>query len=67
MLDLGFEREMSECLNYIKGKNRSLYVHQANFETKDYVKTVLVSATLTHRIENLASQLMKNEQRVGFD
>ena len=55
MLDLGFEREMSECLNYIKGKNRTLYVHQANFETKDYVKTVLVSATLTHWIEHLAS------------
>jgi len=28
---------------------------------------VLVSATLTSKIENLASQLMRNEQRVGFD
>lgn len=55
MLDLGFEREMSECLNYIKSKNRTLYVHQANFETKDTVKTILVSATLTHKIESLAS------------
>jgi len=27
----------------------------------------LVSATLTHKIEVLAQQLMKNEQRVGFD
>lgn len=67
MFDLGFEREMTECLNFIKSKNRSLYIHQANFQTKDHVKTVLVSATLSQKIENLASQLMTNEKRVGFD
>jgi ATP-dependent RNA helicase DDX31/DBP7 len=67
ILDLGFEREMKDCMNLIKSKNRTLYKHQAELKTKDTVHVILVSATLDHKIEALSKELMDEEIRVGFD
>lgn len=70
ILDMGFEREMTQCLQGLKLKASNLFVQNQepnNFLTNHKVKVNLVSATLGKKVNNLSNKLMKNEIRVGFD
>lgn len=70
ILDMGFEKEMTECLQGLKYRNSSLFIPgqaEDQFLTNHDVKVNLVSATLGAKINNLSQKLMKNETRVGFD
>lgn len=67
ILDLGFEREMKECLDFIKSKNRSIYIDQKTYQTNPSVHVALVSATLGRKIDALSKMIMVGEKRVGFD
>jgi superfamily II DNA/RNA helicase len=55
MLDLGFEREMNECLSFIKKKclNKFKNPAQADNYWSDEIKINFVSATLNRKIEAL--------------
>jgi ATP-dependent RNA helicase DDX31/DBP7 len=70
ILDMGFEKEMTECLMQLKYKNRRMFLPTCKddeFLTTDRVKITLVSATLGSKINKLSQKLMVNETRVGFD
>ena len=72
MLDLGFEKEMNQCLDLIKAKCPS------KFETSDspkpgkqtfYSDEILinfVSATMNQQVESLGQRLMRDYVKVGF-
>mmetsp|Transcript_19311 Transcript_19311/g.22443 ORF Transcript_19311/g.22443 Transcript_19311/m.22443 type:complete len:128 (+) Transcript_19311:1051-1434(+) len=67
---MGFEKEMTLCLQSIKSKNPSLFIpdqEEDSFITSYKMKVNLVSATLGKKINNLSNKLMKNEIRVGFE
>jgi ATP-dependent RNA helicase DDX31/DBP7 len=70
ILDLGFEKEMTECLQGIKYKCPGIFDHsqpEDSFIVNPNCKVNLVSATLGNKISSLSARLMKNEIRVGFE
>ena len=69
MLDLGFEREMNQCLSLIKKKciDKFKQPDVANNFWSDKIKVNFVSATLNSKIELLGKKLMENYVTVGFD
>ena len=69
MLDLGFEREMNQCLSAIKQKCLHKFKQPnvvGNYWSDD-IKVNFVSATLNKKIETLGSKLMENYVTVGFN
>lgn len=79
MLDLGFEREMNKCLDFIKRKSTpGKFINDAEeFETKEQlllkqkfhsneVKVNFVSATMNPKVESLGQRLMGDFVKVGF-
>jgi len=80
MLDLGFEREMNECLELIKAKAKGRFAEsraeigmdeEERLKTQtfhsDSVKINFVSATMSHEVEALGARLMKDYIKVGFN
>ena len=68
MLDLGFEREMNQCLQLIKQKCITKFKQpeiKGNYWS-DQIKVNFVSATLNQKIETLGAKLMENYATVGF-
>ena len=66
MLDMGFEREMDECLTLIKKRCPDKFTKEAALFHSDSIKINFVSATLSPKIEQLGSKLMKEYTKVGF-
>ena len=66
MLDMGFEREMNECLQLIKKRCPDKFTKEENLFHSDTIKINFVSATLSPKIEQLGSKLMKEYVKVGF-
>jgi len=70
ILDMGFEREMTECLKAMKQKASHLFIKDQDdnsFITTQHVKVNLVSATLGKKVNKLSMKLIQREVRVGFD
>ena len=67
MLDMGFEKEMTQCLDLIKKRCISKYSDEKgkNYHS-DQIKVNFVSATLSEKVETLGSKLMKEHVKVGF-
>ena len=66
MLDMGFEREMDECLQLIKRRCKEKFTTEPNLFHSESIKINFVSATLSPKIEQLGSKLMKDYVKVGF-
>ena len=66
MLDMGFEREMDECLHLIKKRCSEKFTAEPNLFHSDSIKINFASATLSPKIEQLGSKLMKDYVKVGF-
>ncbi len=67
ILDLGFEKEMNQCLDLIKKKAISKFNNsEPDKFWSESIKINFVSATLNKRIEALGSKLMKTYVTVGF-
>lgn len=70
ILDMGFEKEMTQCLQGLKRKSPRLFESNQDedcFYTSNNMKVNLVSATLGKKVNNLSEKLMRNEVRVGFE
>ena len=69
MLDLGFEREMNQCLKEIKKRciDKFKYKDQSENYQSDSIKVNFVSATLNQKIEELGKKMMEKYATVGFD
>lgn len=69
MLDMGFEREMEECLSMIKQRAPSKFcsTDEATKFHSDDVRVNLVSATLSSKLQTLGSKLMKDYKTAGFN
>lgn len=70
ILDMGFEREMTECLQSIKHKCPQIFIKdqpEDSYIVSKSCKVNLVSATLGDKINTLSTKLMRNEIRVGFE
>ena len=70
ILDMGFEKEMTQCLQGLKKNNPRLFESdqdEDSFYTSNNIKINLVSATLGKKVNNLSQKLMRSEVRVGFD
>lgn len=70
ILDMGFEKDMTQCLQGLKKKSPNLFIKDQDadsFITTPRVKVNLVSATLGKKVNNLSTKLMKDETRVGFE
>ena len=70
ILDMGFEKEMTQCLQGLKRKSSRLFENNQDedcFYTSNNIKVNLVSATLGKKVNNLSEKLMRNEVRVGFE
>ena len=64
MLDMGFEQEMSACLDLIKKKS------PATFTSDEYhsnMRVHFISATMTEQVEGFGSKLMTEYDRIGFN
>ena len=68
MLDMGFEKEMTSCLDLIKKKSAANFLETEEDQKywSDTIKINLVSATIEDRVEQLGSRLMKSYEKVGF-
>lgn len=69
MLDMGFEREMTECMEEIKKRcvGTSKFTQEAGKFWSDEIKVQFVSATLSSKVEALGADLMQNYEIVGFN
>ena len=69
MLDMGFEKEMNECLEIIreKAKNKFQPPGEKNVFWSDQLKINFVSATMNPKVESLGHRLMENYVKVGFN
>jgi superfamily II DNA/RNA helicase len=66
MLDMGFEREMDQCLSLIKKKVPDSFVADPlNFHSEK-IRVNFVSATLSAKVETLGAKLMSSYETVGF-
>ncbi len=81
MLDLGFEREMNQCLDIIKKKCPQIFLkNSADYDKitdeekrlkaqtfhSNQLKINFVSATMDPKVETLGKRLMKDYAKVGF-
>ena len=66
MLDLGFEREMNECLALIKKRCPDKFTKEPNVYYSDKIKVNFISATLSSKVQALGAKLMKDFKQVGF-
>lgn len=75
ILDMGFEKEMNECLDIIKSKSKHNFITDTVDEEsggqKNYwsntIKVNLVSATMSPSIDRLGAKLMRDDYaKVGF-
>jgi ATP-dependent RNA helicase DDX31/DBP7 len=65
LLDMGFEKEMTDCMNEIKKRCPEKFTGQ-DFQS-DVVRVNFISATLSRKVEALGAKLMKDYLTVGFD
>jgi len=68
MLDMGFEREMDECLSMIKKRAPSKFCsdEESTKFISDSIRVNLVSATISSKLQALGSKLMKDYKTAGF-
>ena len=59
MLDMGFEREMNECLTLIKKRCPDKFTSEPDLFHSSTLKINFVSATISPKVQNLGSKLMK--------
>ena len=64
MLDMGFEQEMSACLDLIKKKSPAIFTSD---EYHSKMRVHFISATMTEQVEGFGSKLMTEYDRVGFN
>ena len=69
MLDMGFEKEMNECLEIIREKavGKFRQPDDKNVFWSDSLKINFVSATMNPNVEKLGHRLMENYVKVGFN
>ena len=66
MLDMGFEREMDECLSLIKKRCGPKFSDEVGTFYSDSIKINFISATLSQQVQALGAKLMKTYESVGF-
>jgi ATP-dependent RNA helicase DDX31/DBP7 len=69
MLDMGFEKEMNQCLELIREKAVGRF-RPASDDKKfwsDQLKINFVSATMNPKVESLGHRLMEEYVKVGFE
>lgn len=69
MLDMGFEKEMNQCLELIREKAAPRFQpanDKGNFWS-DSLKINFVSATMNPKVESLGHRLMQEYVKVGFE
>jgi hypothetical protein len=67
MLDMGFEKEMTSCLDAIKQRCPEKFTATEGKYWSDSLRINFVSATLGQRVERLGAKLMEKYETVGFD
>jgi ATP-dependent RNA helicase DDX31/DBP7 len=68
LLNMGFEKDIKECLSIITKKfNPGLEEQELTHESFKKLKIFLISATIDNKIRDLVSFLMKGFKAVGFD
>ncbi len=66
MLDMGFEKEMNECLSLIKSRCKDKFTSDAGLYHSESIKMNFISATLSSKVQALGAKLMKSFKSVGF-
>lgn len=66
MLDMGFEKEMTECLSLIKKRCPDKFTTEPDLFHSDKIKINFVSATISPKVQQLGEKLMKTYVQVGF-
>ena len=66
MLDMGFEREMNECLSLIKRRCKAKFTNEAGLYHSDQISINFISATLSSKVQALGAKLMSSFKSVGF-
>ena len=66
MLDMGFEKEMTACLEEIKKRVPQKFTTEPGLFHSETIRMQLVSATLNPKVESLGNSLMKDYHKVGF-
>jgi ATP-dependent RNA helicase DDX31/DBP7 len=70
ILDMGFEKDMNECLEIIRQKSPNNFIPLKEGEEthflSDTIKVNLVSATMSPGVDLLGAKLMKEYVKVGF-
>lgn len=69
MLDMGFEREMNDCLSFIKKKVTPKFLRPTEYGNyhSDSLHINFISATLSPNVQRLGEKLMAEFSQVGFD
>lgn len=67
MLDMGFEKEMNECLQLIKKRCPDKFTQEPDLFHSSSIKINFVSATISPKVASLGAKLMKEYDQVGFD
>jgi ATP-dependent RNA helicase DDX31/DBP7 len=66
MLDMGFEKEMNECLQLIKKRCPDKFTQEPDLFHSSSIKINFVSATISPKVASLGAKLMKEYDQVGF-
>ena len=67
MLDMGFEKEMTSCLEAIKQRCPEKFTPAEGKYWSNDLRINFVSATLGTRVERLGAKLMMNYETIGFE
>jgi ATP-dependent RNA helicase DDX31/DBP7 len=67
LLDMGFEKEMTQCMEQIKKRCPEKFTPEADLFHSESLRVNFVSATLTKKVELLGAKLMKSYKTVGFE
>jgi superfamily II DNA/RNA helicase len=60
LLDMGFEREMTQCLEELKKRCPEKFTTEKDLFHSDSLRVNFVSATLSQKVELLGAKLMKD-------
>lgn len=66
MLDMGFEREMNQCLSQIKQRCKDKFTTEPGLFHSEQIKMNFISATLSSKVQQLGAKLMRTFKAVGF-
>ena len=64
---MGFEREMTQCMEHLKLRVPYKFTTEKDLFHSDVLRINFVSATLSQKVELLGAKLMKEYKTVGFE